>query len=340
MSAIDAAAKKVDDLTLGAMSSDRITVDPADPWADIWNPPPQVYKERCPHTGYLMTKPFEQNNPMPGQFDQTSDYIVSMLKPVIKPKDGGAKAKAAAADAKPKKEKKEKAPKTPQPASDEDPFVKARLVIAKVLEVGHVENSDKLYCCKVQVGPEEIRQVITGLRKFVPEAELTNKMVLCITNLKVAKLAGQTSEAMILATTCELNGELSVKVVNVPETATVGDVVGADPEEALQVTVVLQEALVDLGRPEVAEGDVTEGRGLVARHAAGSAVRDRDGAALGREGGAGLFDPVEPVVARGREALHDPAALVDERAEAAVVERGREVLELAPLRAHARDQEP
>ena len=228
MTAIDAAAKKVDDLTLGAMSSDRITVDPADPWADIWNPPPQVYKERCPHTGYLMTKPFEQNNPMPGQFDQTSDYIVSMLKPVIKPKDGGAKAAAAAGDAKPKKEKKEKAPKTPQPASDEDPFVKARLVIAKVLEVGHVENSDKLYCCKVQVGPEETRQVITGLRKFVPEAELTNKLVLCILNLKVAKLAGQTSEAMILATTCELNGELSVKVVNVPETATVGDVVGAE----------------------------------------------------------------------------------------------------------------
>ena len=228
MSAIDAAAKKVDDLTLGAMSSDRITVDPADPWADIWNPPPQVYKERCPHTGYLMTKPFEQNNPMPGQFGQTSDYIVSMLKPVIKPKDGGAKAAAAAGDAKPKKEKKEKAPKTPQPASDEDPFVKARLVIAKVLEVGHVENSDKLYCCKVQVGPEETRQVITGLRKFVPEAELTNKLVLCILNLKVAKLAGQISEAMILATTCELNGALSVKVVNVPETANVGDVVGAE----------------------------------------------------------------------------------------------------------------
>ena len=90
MSAIDAAAKKVDDLTLGAMSSDRITVDPADPWVDIWNPPPQVYKERCPHTGYLMTKPFEQNNPMPGQFDQTSDYIVSILKRVIKGKVGGA----------------------------------------------------------------------------------------------------------------------------------------------------------------------------------------------------------------------------------------------------------
>ena len=55
-----------------------------------------------------MTKPFERNNPMPGKFDQTCEYIVKLLKPVIKPKDGGAKAKAAAADAKPKKEKTEK----------------------------------------------------------------------------------------------------------------------------------------------------------------------------------------------------------------------------------------
>ena len=166
---------------------------------------------------------------MPGQFDQTSDYIVSMLKPVIKPKDGGGSCRG--------RGRRREAQEGEEGEGAEDAAARerrgplrqgARLVIAKVLEVGHVENSDKLYCCKVQVGPEETRQVITGLRKFVPEAELTNKLVLCILNLKVAKLAGQTSEAMILATTCELNGELSVKVVNVPETATVGDVVGAE----------------------------------------------------------------------------------------------------------------
>jgi aminoacyl tRNA synthase complex-interacting multifunctional protein 1 len=91
-----------------------------------------------------------------------------------------------------------------------------------------VENSDKLYCCQVQVGPEETRQVITGLRKFVPEDELKNRMVLTILNLKVAKLAGQTSEAMILATEAEVDGNMSVKLVNVPEGAAVGDVVTAE----------------------------------------------------------------------------------------------------------------
>lgn len=78
------------------------------------------------------------------------------------------------------------------------------------------------------MGPGEIRQVVTGLRKFVPEAELKDRMVLTILNLKVAKLAGQVSEAMILATEAEVNGELSVKLVSVPAGAAIGDAVGAE----------------------------------------------------------------------------------------------------------------
>ena len=232
-SALDDAVKKVDDLILEVgkgMGDDapRMRVDPDDPWADIWSPPQHVYKVRCEKTGYLMTKPFEMNNPMPGQFDQTCDYLVKMLKPVIKPKDGAKPAAPAGGEGGKKKEKPAKPAKVPQPGADEDPFVKARLAVGKVIEVGYVENSDKLYCCKVQVGPEEVRQVVTGLRKFVPEADLKDRKVLTILNLKVAKLAGQTSEAMILATEAEVDGELSVKVVGVPADAAVGDVVGAE----------------------------------------------------------------------------------------------------------------
>ena len=180
-----------------------------------------------------MTKPFERNNPMPGKFDQTCEYIVKLLKPVIKPKSGGKEAGGGGSipgggAKKEKKEKKEKQPQPPQ--SDEDPFVKAKLVVAKVVDVAHVENSDKLYLCKVQIGPgeEDVKQVVTGLRKFVPEEELRGRKVLCILNLKVAKLAGQTSEAMILATEATIGEELSVKLVNVPDGADVGDAVGAE----------------------------------------------------------------------------------------------------------------
>ena len=76
--------------------------------------------------------------------------------------------------------------------------VQAKLVVAKVKEVGFVENSDKLYLCQVQVGPDEVRQVVTGLRKHVPQEVLEGATVMTIINLKTAKLAGQLSAAMIM----------------------------------------------------------------------------------------------------------------------------------------------
>ena len=62
------------------------------------------------------------------------------------------------------------------------------------------------------------------------EAELTNRLVLTILNLKVAKLAGQASEAMILATEAAgaAEGEVSVKLVCVPDGAAIGDKVFLD----------------------------------------------------------------------------------------------------------------
>ena len=52
----------------------------ADPIARA--PPRGVTRVTCERTGYVMTKPFEANNPMPEAFDQTCEYIVAMLKPV------------------------------------------------------------------------------------------------------------------------------------------------------------------------------------------------------------------------------------------------------------------
>jgi|TARA_B100001540_G_C15799063_1_gene639071 aminoacyl tRNA synthase complex-interacting multifunctional protein 1 len=206
------------------MGDAKTSATPSDAAIGGRSAPPGVTKVKCEKTGYVLTKPFEANNPMPGAFDQTCDYIVAMLNPVIKPKGEGVKKPAASeggeGKAGQKKEKKEKKPAAP--VADIDPMEKAKLVVGRVVEVGHVENSDKLYLCKVDVGEEAPRQVVTGLRKFVPEGELKDAMVLTIINLKVAKLAGQTSEAMILATEFEADGEQKVKLVKVPETATCG----------------------------------------------------------------------------------------------------------------------
>lgn len=107
--------------------------------------------------------------------------------------------------------------------------VQAKLVVAKVKEVGFVENSDKLYLCQVQVGPDEVRQVVTGLRKHVPQEVLEGATVMTIINLKTAKLAGQLSAAMIM---CGVT-DGKVTLAAPPAGATVGDrifVGGAEPK--------------------------------------------------------------------------------------------------------------
>eukprot|EP00238_Polyblepharides_amylifera_P004584 CAMPEP_0196581246 /NCGR_PEP_ID=MMETSP1081-20130531/33141_1 /TAXON_ID=36882 /ORGANISM="Pyramimonas amylifera, Strain CCMP720" /LENGTH=330 /DNA_ID=CAMNT_0041901401 /DNA_START=44 /DNA_END=1036 /DNA_ORIENTATION=+ len=267
MGAIDESIIKCDSLIeefLGKLSNvamediPKLQVDPDDRWASTINPPPCVYKVRCPKSGYLLTKPFENQCPMPGVFQGDISYLDSMLKPVLQPKEEvGAKdfkssgketkiktvevedksAKEGGEKNSKKKEKKDKPEKksedNPKPAGGAatpgnektEAFGKALLVIGQVVEVGFVENSDKLYMCKVNVG-SEVRQVITGLRKHVSVEELSQKKVVVICNLKVAKLAGQNSEAMIMATEfCDESGPDGkvVKLLGAPQDAAVGE---------------------------------------------------------------------------------------------------------------------
>ena len=48
------------------------------------------------------------------------------------------------------------------------------------------------------------KQVIAGLKQHMTKAELLHSLVVVITNLKAAKLAGEASEAMILAAQAHL----------------------------------------------------------------------------------------------------------------------------------------
>jgi methionine--tRNA ligase beta chain len=101
------------------------------------------------------------------------------------------------------------------------------LQCARVLEVEPVEGSDKLWLCQVDCGEEKPRQIVAGLQQFVPRDVMLGLDVVTICNLKVAKLAGQTSEAMILAASC-MDGETRiVKTLKPPDGASPGDKVRA-----------------------------------------------------------------------------------------------------------------
>lgn len=85
-----------------------------------------------------------------------------------------------------------------------------------MLEAEPVENSEKLLKCRIGVGGDEVRQVVAGLQQFIAADQLAGSHVVVITNLKPAKLAGQASEAMILAADATVGDTLLVKTLVPP----------------------------------------------------------------------------------------------------------------------------
>eukprot|EP00761_Pharyngomonas_kirbyi_P012980 gb/GECH01013007.1/.p1 GENE.gb/GECH01013007.1/~~gb/GECH01013007.1/.p1 ORF type:complete len:775 (+),score=156.05 gb/GECH01013007.1/:1-2325(+) len=87
------------------------------------------------------------------------------------------------------------------------------LRIGKVISVENHPEADKLYLLKVDLGEENPRTVVAGLKKFYPSPEeggdesttLLHRKVVAVANLKAAKLKGIKSEAMLLAASKDEN---------------------------------------------------------------------------------------------------------------------------------------
>ena len=104
-------------------------------------------------------------------------------------------------------------------------FFKADLQVCRVLEALPLENSDKLFLCKLQVhGEKEPRNLVAGMAKYYSAEEFTGKLVVAVLNLKPAKLAGIVSCAMICAGSVVKNGVKEiVKLLEAPEGSEIGD---------------------------------------------------------------------------------------------------------------------
>ncbi|CAI5465465.1 unnamed protein product [Closterium sp. Yama58-4] len=105
-------------------------------------------------------------------------------------------------------------------------FDKCDIRVARVQAVEPHPVAEKLYVCQVEVAPGEVRQVVAGLRKFISQEELQGRLVCAVCNLKPAKLAGQPSQAMMLAgshPSAEAEAGEIVKLIDPPQDAAVGD---------------------------------------------------------------------------------------------------------------------
>jgi len=80
-----------------------------------------------------------------------------------------------------------------------DQFFQTSLKIGTVLEAEEVPKSSKLLKLKVDLGEENPRQIVAGIREYYSAESLVGTQVCVVANLKPAKLMGMLSEGMILA---------------------------------------------------------------------------------------------------------------------------------------------
>ena len=102
--------------------------------------------------------------------------------------------------------KKVQAPKEKSSAQSEgvaligiDQFFQTSLKVGTVVEAQEVPKSKKLLLLQVDLGEEQPRQIVAGIKEWYSAEDMLGTQVCVVANLKPAKLMGYKSEGMLLA---------------------------------------------------------------------------------------------------------------------------------------------
>ena len=126
--------------------------------------------------------------------------------------------------------------------------------VGKVLEVEEHPDADKLFILKVDIGEENPRNIVSGLKSYYEIDELVGRKIIVFVNLKPAKFRGELSEVMILA------GEDGDKIIPLEADAEPGTLV--EPE-----SIKHSEELLDFNAFSKVKMEVKAGRVVFNDHA-------------------------------------------------------------------------
>ena len=98
----------------------------------------------------------------------------------------------------------------PKAEIEYDEFMKMQFQVGEIIACEAVPKSKKLLCSQVRIG-SQVKQIVSGIRKYYAPEDMVGKKVMVLVNLKPAKLAGVLSEGMLLCAEDE-NGELALMV--------------------------------------------------------------------------------------------------------------------------------
>lgn len=79
-----------------------------------------------------------------------------------------------------------------------DEFDKVELKVGEIIECKEHPDADKLLVSQIKIG-DEVRQIVSGIKKWYAPEDLVGKKVVVVTNLKPVKLRGVESNGMVLA---------------------------------------------------------------------------------------------------------------------------------------------
>ena len=122
--------------------------------------------------------------------------IKELMEKVEADKAANAQAQSAAAPAE-EAETEEGIDIEPKAEITFDDFEKLQFQVGEIIACEAVKKSKKLLCSQVKIG-NQVRQIVSGIRKHYSPEEMVGKKVMVLVNLKPAKLAGVLSEGMLL----------------------------------------------------------------------------------------------------------------------------------------------
>jgi methionine--tRNA ligase beta chain len=97
-----------------------------------------------------------------------------------------------------------------------DDFAKLEFKVGTVLEAEEVEGSEKLIKLTVDLGEENPRTVLTGMKTWHQQDHFKGRQLVFVTNLEPRKMMGMESQGMVMAADSEEGPVLLVPEKQVP----------------------------------------------------------------------------------------------------------------------------
>ena len=101
------------------------------------------------------------------------------------------------------------------------PITALDIRVGKITKVYEHPEADKLYVEEIDVGEDEPRTIASGLKPYLKQEEMEDRMVLVLCNLKARKMVGIPSHGMVLCASNE--DHTDVRLVSPPVDATIGE---------------------------------------------------------------------------------------------------------------------